>query len=371
MKTRQSPRRGNLGSALSSYSDEQKQVKAEDVSSVPTPPLAGGGDAGGTNHHPGEPAMLSDAEEKPSATVDHEHEVGNGAATVVSDTAAGGRSGSIDFRSRSDTFGSLGITLDDFRGRSETLGSAADVLADCLGPFPSVLDVNVHALPPDQRQVYSANQAQALRQQYQAAQQQQQQVPTSGALPVPKQIGGGGGSNPGSQPSSQGSASGFLSHNFGNSTRKVAAAAAAGSGGSSNQKIPAGGIAHTPPSALGPASYEAKHFGKRMRAGVSQQLILRLVLGYAILPCILDDTFYVVKTHIFFLFIFHFILAFYLSNVHRAYPAASGRPRTWKTAASSIVPRRASSRISSSPATTPSSPPSTGTSRATSQSSSP
>lgn len=262
MKTRQSPRRGNLGSALSSYSDEQNQIKREDVSSVPTPPLSGGGGAG--TNHPNEPVMLSDAEEKQAAT---EHEAGNGAATIVSDTAGGGRSGSIDFRSRSDTFGSLGITLDDFRGRSETLGSAADVLADCLGPFPSVLDVNVQALPPDQRQVYSVNQAQALHQQYQAA-LQQQQVPTSGALPVPKQIGGGGGggSNPGSQPSSQGSASGFLSHNFGNSTRKVAAAAA---GGSSNQKIPAGGIAHTPPSALGPASYEAKHFGKRMRAGVS------------------------------------------------------------------------------------------------------
>ena len=264
MKTRQSPRRGNLGSALSTYSDEQKQVKAEDVDdSIPTPPPSGG-----TNRHPGGPAMLSDTEEKPSATVDDHHEqADNGGATVVSDTAGagGGRSGSIDFRSRSDTLGSLGITLDDFRGRSETLGSAADVLADCLGPFPSVMDVNVHALPPDQKQVYSANQAQALYQQYQAAQQQQQQVPTSGALPVPKQVGGGGGSNPGSQPSSQGSASGFLSHNFGNSTRKVAA--------SSNQKIPAGGIAHTPPSALGPASYEAKHFGKRMRAGVSQVLV--------------------------------------------------------------------------------------------------
>ena len=312
MKTRQSPRRGNLGSALSSYSDEQKQAKAEDVSSVPTPPLAGG-----TNHHPGgEPAMLSDAEEKPSATVDHEHGAGNGGATVVSDTAGGaGRSGSIDFRSRSDTFGSLGITLDDFRGRSETLGSAADVLADCLGPFPSVLDVNVHALPPDQRQVYSANQAQALHQQYQAAQQQhQQQVPTSGALPVPKQIGGGGGSNPGSQPSSQGSASGFLSHNFGNSTRKVAAAAAAGSGGSSNQKIPAGGIAHTPPSALGPASYEAKHFGKRMRAGVSQRVCC---VVFCVRLCFIhlkpfDNIFYVVKTHILCLLIFHLIHALYI-----------------------------------------------------------
>jgi len=373
MKTRQSPRRGNLGSALSSYSDEQKQVKAEDVDSVPTPPPQ----AGGTNH-PGEPANLSDAEDKPSATVDDHHgQADNGGATVVSDTAGGnggGRSGSIDFRSRSDTFGSLGITLDDFRGRSETLGSAADVLADCLGPFPSVLDVNIHALPPDQRQVYSANQAQALYQQYQAAQQQQQQVPTSGALPVPKQIGGGGGSNPGSQPSSQGSASGFLSHNFGNSSRKVAAA---GGGGSSNQKIPAGGIAHTPPSALGPASYEAKHFGKRMRAGVSQILgcVPFLLLGHAMLyfPETFDDISTLQNSHL--VFIFHFITSFYVLTIYismrRAYPAASGLPRTWKTAASSTVPRRASSRISSFPATTPSSPPLTGTSRATSRSSSP
>jgi len=210
---------------------------------------------------------------------------------LVSDTdttTGGGRSGSIDFRGRSDTMGSLGgpFALEhDFRGRSETLGSAADVLADCLGPFPSVLDVNVQALPPDQRQVYSVNQAQALHQQYQAAQQQQQsqqqqqQQPTSEALPVPRQIGGGGGgggSNPGSQPSSQGSASGFLSQNFGNATNRKAATG-------SSQKIPAGGIAHTPPSALGPASYEVKHFGKRMRAGVSYFLLFLLcVVAYII-----------------------------------------------------------------------------------------
>jgi len=253
MKTRQSPRRGNLGSALSSYSEEQ-QVKAKDAVPVPPNPPA----ISGANH-PGQ-SIISDSDE-PMTQTEEEKPSATEAATVVSDTA--GRSGSIDFRSRSDTFGSLGITLDDFRGRSETLGSAADVLADCLGPFPSVLDVNIQALPPDQRQVYSANQAQALHQQYQAALQSQQQVPTSEALPVPKQIGGGGGggSNPGSQPSSHGSASGFLSQNFGSATKKVTA------GGDSKQKIPAGGIAHTPPS--GPTSYEAKHFGKRMRAGVS------------------------------------------------------------------------------------------------------
>ena len=247
MKTRQSPRRGNLGSALSSYSDEQKmKEEGNDEGPSPTPPPVT------SQNHPGQPKTTqAETSEKPISMV----------SDTDTTTGTGGRSGSIDFRGRSDTLGSLGgpFALDDFRGRSETLGSAADVLADCLGPFPSVLDVNVQALPPDQRQVYSVNQAQALHQQYQAAQQQQnqqQQQPTSGALPVPRQIGGGegGGSNPGSQPSSQGSASGFLSQNFGNAA---------------SRKIPAGGIAHTPPSAKGPASYEAKHFGKRMRAGVS------------------------------------------------------------------------------------------------------
>ena len=249
MKTRQSPRRGNMGSALSSYSDEQKiKPEGEDDRSSPTPPPPVT-----KQNHPGQPTTSqAETSEKPISMV-----------SDTDTTTGGGRSGSIDFRGRSDTMGSLGgpFALEhDFRGRSETLGSAADVLADCLGPFPSVLDVNVQALPPDQRQVYSVNQA------------QQQQQPTSQALPVPR---GGGGSNPGSQPSSQGSASGFLSQNFGNATNRKATAG-------SSQKIPAGGIAHTPPSALGPASYEVKHFGKRMRAGVSYFLLFLLCLSHLI-----------------------------------------------------------------------------------------
>jgi len=249
MKTR----RGNLGSALSSYSDEQHIGPKKDQQESSQSPASA------------------------AATVPQAAGSGGGGGGVVSDdpSAAGdSQMMAIDFRSRSDTIGSLGLTtLDDFRGRSETLGSAADVLADCLGPFPSVLDVNVHALPPDQRQVYSAHQAQLemkLQQQQQQQQQLQQEAKGNAeGVPIPTQIGNNKSTaatdGSGSRPSSHGSTSGFLSNNFGSASKKAAAASA--STQQQQQQQQAGGVAHTPPSALGPASYEVKHFGKRMRAG--------------------------------------------------------------------------------------------------------
>lgn len=75
--------------------------------------------------------------------------------------------------------------------------------------------------------------------------------------PTPPAVGGGSVAiGTGSQPSSDGSASAFLSGNFG-----------VADGAVGKQLQGSAMVAHTPPSAMGPASYEARHFGKRARAG--------------------------------------------------------------------------------------------------------
>eukprot|EP00566_Odontella_aurita_P004406 CAMPEP_0113535330 /NCGR_PEP_ID=MMETSP0015_2-20120614/5645_1 /TAXON_ID=2838 /ORGANISM="Odontella" /LENGTH=785 /DNA_ID=CAMNT_0000434571 /DNA_START=348 /DNA_END=2705 /DNA_ORIENTATION=+ /assembly_acc=CAM_ASM_000160 len=108
-------------------------------------------------------------------------------------------------------------------------------------PFPGMRHIN-HAAPPSTTSAPADSPA------------------TNAALakfPTPPATGGGGAATgTGSQPSSGGSASAFLSGNFdvadGNSTQQL-------------QGITM--VAHTPPSAMGPASYETRHFGKRARAG--------------------------------------------------------------------------------------------------------
>lgn len=193
MKTR---RRGNLGMALETHDAKHSADVDEDLNTA-------------------------NSERKASSDSDNP-QVPDGGSTSGSDT--------IDFRSRSDTIGSMSYF--DFRGRSDTLGSALDIVADCLGPVDEANPGAVQILPKESK--FSG------------------MINMKNGHP-PHQI------STGSQPSSGGSTSGFLSTDFGQ--KQLAGGSSAGA------RADIFAAAHTPPAANGPASYEVSHFGKRMRAG--------------------------------------------------------------------------------------------------------
>lgn len=195
MKTR---RRGNLGMALETH-DAKHSADVDEALNT------------------------ANSERKASSDSDNP-QVPDGGSTSGSDT--------IDFRSRSDTIGSMSYF--DFRGRSDTLGSALDIVADCLGPVDEANPGAVQILPKESK--FSG------------------MINMKNGHP-PHQI------STGSQPSSGGSTSGFLSTDFGQ--KQLAGGSSAGA------RADIFAAAHTPPAANGPASYEVSHFGKRMRAGVS------------------------------------------------------------------------------------------------------
>lgn len=193
MKTR---RRGNLGMALETH-DAKHSADVDEALNT------------------------ANSERKASSDSDNP-QVPDGGSTSGSDT--------IDFRSRSDTIGSMSYF--DFRGRSDTLGSALDIVADCLGPVDEANPGAVQILPKES--TFSG------------------MINMKNGHP-PHQI------STGSQPSSGGSTSGFLSTDFGQ--KQLAGGSSAGA------RADILAAAHTPPAANGPASYEVSHFGKRMRAG--------------------------------------------------------------------------------------------------------
>jgi len=193
MKTR---RRGNLGMALETH-DAKHSADVDEALNT------------------------ANSERKASSDSDNP-QVPDGGSTSGSDT--------IDFRSRSDTIGSMSYF--DFRGRSDTLGSALDIVADCLGPVDEANPGAVQILPKES--TFSG------------------MINMKNGHP-PHQI------STGSQPSSGGSTSGFLSTDFGQ--KQLAGGSSAGA------RADIFAAAHTPPAANGPASYEVSHFGKRMRAG--------------------------------------------------------------------------------------------------------